>query len=392
MFIASIATLLIIAAVLGFALNVVFSGGFLARPPQGQNAVAIVIPFFGSIIAGLAIILAGVLCAIQARATVGTLLGVSPALAATLVMGVTIGVSLLAFMVFILWVEPMSVSVRLKGLTIVLGWLGGILGPLLLAAFLLACAWLQPGRAIDDAGGRTMLRVLVAALAVLGVLGYALGGAGAYALLAERAKVQAAVLREKIEFHEKWDAHNSLPQAERVASELANMSATTPLWPIVSYLVPMPDQEPLSDQTRDLIVERALKVPNLDEEMRGTMVARYSLYRQGAAELIAHAPDDAFAEHQAAWAAALIVGIDTVAERVAARPAWLTETLDLNPEPLGHIRSLLAAAARFRAGPHHVGIDAAIGRLAAATSTLARDVELAKLAEVLELAGHPIPD
>ncbi|MBY0262081.1 MAG: hypothetical protein K2Q20_07035, partial [Phycisphaerales bacterium] len=213
MFIASIATLLIIAAVLGFALNVVFSGGFLARPPQGQNAVAIVIPFFGSVIAGLAIILAGVLCAIQARATVGTLLGVSPALAATLVMGVTIGVSLLAFMVFILWVEPMSVSVRLKGLTIVLGWLGGILGPLLLAAFLLACAWLEPGRAIDDAAGRTMLRVLVAALAVLGVVGYALGGAGAYALLAERAKVQAAVLREKIEFHEKWDAHNSLPQA-----------------------------------------------------------------------------------------------------------------------------------------------------------------------------------
>lgn len=390
MFIASVATLLIIAAVLGFALNVVFSGGFLARPPQGQNAVAIVIPFFGSITAGLAIILAGALCAVQARATAGALLGVSPALAATLVAGVTIGVSLLAFMVFILWVEPMSVSVKLRGLTVVLGWVGGVLGPLLLAAFLLACAWLLPGQSIDDGAGRTMFRVLVAALVVLSVVGYSLGGAGAYALLAERAKVRAAVLREKIEFNEKWDAHNSLPQAERVASELANMSASTPLWPIVSYMVPMPDQESLSAQTRTLIVERALGVPNLDEEMRVTMMARYSLYRQGAAELMIHTPAERFREHEAAWAGALVAGLDTVADRVACRPAWLSETFDLNPDPLGHIRSLLAAAERFHPGPHHVGIDAALKRLAASTNTLARDVKLEMLAKVMHQAGHPI--
>jgi hypothetical protein len=107
--------------------------------------------------------------------------------------------------------------------------------------------------------------------------------------------------------------------------------------------------------------------------------------------MVPHAAPQYVESHREEWARAVAKGIDATAEAMTMRPAWLSETFDLNPEPLELVRSLLAAAERFKRFDEYVEISEAIGRMAAATNELKRDKKREALTRTLESAGFAVP-
>jgi hypothetical protein len=381
-------TLLVLIGAAALLLNVLLTGGYFGSVPKGDQAMGLVIPFFSTAAGSLLMLLASLLAAFRGGDTLARLLTGSPLLGGAITVAITLGVVLAAFMAFLCWCEPPMFGIRSGPLVLILGWIAGIIGPILLSLGLLCSAWMVGETARTSPGLTRALAVMFGALALIALVGYGLGAIALYRTMAQQAANRAAAVQQALNKQATLAETLAKPPVQRLKEELDAMSPSAPLWTIVAYFPEANQSFPLDAQCRELLVQRALRVPNLEHAMLETAGSQYYSYRQGVADFITAAPAPLVREHQEDWGQALLLMIQSAADAIRNRPAWLSETLDMNPDPLAHIQSLLNASERFRGLPPHPAIAQALQSLANASTRLNDNEKKTKLFAMLEKAGH----
>lgn len=390
---AAFVTFLVVVATLAIVLmNAGCTGMFLNRPPQGADAMGLVVPVVGIAGGTVVLLLAAILASFRASSAAIGLLHSSPVVGGLMVFGLTLGAGLAAGMVFILWCDAHAVGIALRAYRAPIGILFGVVGPIVLAGGLLAGVWVEKdvaaARLSDGSPAGYVLRALPIAIGVAALVGYGLGGSMVWRTAARQAANITADLKNRMEWESARAAHMAKPIAQRVADELSEFSPTAPLWTIVSYLPYRPDEEPLNDAARSVVIERALKVANIDQEIEQCMRSRYHLYRQGAMELMLHAPAEVFEKNREHWGELLFKGVHETGESIACRPAWMTETFDVKPDPLGHVETVLRTVERFKDWRGYSKLQQRLKQLADDAGMLNVDKPREKLLQLLAKHGY----
>lgn len=393
---ATLVTLLVVVAVLVVLLmNGACTGMFLNPPPRGDQAMGLIIPFFGLAGGIIVLTLASIIAAFSVNSSaVGTITS-SPFLSGVIVIALTFGAALAAGMAFMLWCDAPAVGVSLKVVTVPIGMLAGVLGPVLLAVMLLIGVWMSKSSATaalaSGGGGALGLRAGFFAVCFLALTGYGLGGSMFWKEIQRVATNRAAAAADVLKEHARWHAEGRKSPKQRLTEELSRFSPDSPLWTIIAYLPDQPGSRPLDEECRAIVVRRALQVSDLDAELVGCMQSRYYLYRQAAAEFLISVPELDLSAHRDAWARALIVGLEATSDGIYCRPAWLTETFDSKPDPLGHVRSLINATARFKDTKDHALMRQHLETMAYDAGMLNADANREKLLRLLADAGYQPP-
>lgn len=349
-------TAAVLAALL-FLASLLMSGAFAGRVPAGSDAMGLVVPMFGSIGAAVLLLGAVVLLALNGRlAWIG-------AHAGWIASGLSLGVGLAAIGVLIAWMERMGAWVFPLGL-----FCGG-LAPMVAVGLVLASAW-RDGTAMQAAAWtRPAAGVLLVATLCAVVLGSwaTVWRQRQGAEIVERARV------EQIARNAEAARREALSPIELLREDYAEFSPDTPLWVFIAGL---PD--PTEADVRDFIIARALQVPNLDDQLVRTITDAHPRYRHAASEFARHAPAAAW---KPAWADAIAASMRVTAAQIAVNPDWLVPDAFSNPDPVAHIASLIAAAARLPASTEaqqaRAELHAAIAAVPAGTQ---RDRALAAFA------------
>ncbi len=382
-------TVLVAIGTSGLLLNVLISKAYFGQAPRGDSAVGLVIPLFVTIIAGLLLIFASLLCAFRGSAVLQSIHS-SQFIAGIITVVVTLGVVLAAGVAFACWCEAGMIARAGAGaragsvIVLLLGWFGGIIGPLLLAMGLLCGAWLRDDGVLGEPHIQRPLKVVFISLALLAVVGYTLRGIGLYQTVSRQVANRAVAFAR--------EARAQLAPGASVEQELtlhlASLPTDAPLSSVVELLMDHSGSVKLSATCRQLLVDRALKVSDLDNAMILTVASKAYSDRRGIFEFLDAVPIETIRSNQEAWGVALQVGIECDADAISCRPTWLTETFDGKSDPLGHIQSLLVAVERFKGLPSYGSLTKAVQQLADATSQLNNDGNLKKLLRVLEKAGY----
>jgi hypothetical protein len=323
--------------------NLLMSGAYAGRVPTGADAMGLVVPLALAAVAALLLpIAAGLLLANGRLAWLGGLGGWK-------VLVLMLGVGVAAGAVLIAWME------RLGAWVMPLGLFCGVVAPLAAIALLLASAW-RDGAVLQGAGWTRAAMLAITASALCGLALAAWGGVRA---LQHEADNQRRAHAERARREAERARREALSPVERLREDYATFSPTTPLWVFIAGL---PD--PIDAEARDLVIARALQVPDVDADLAGTLASDHPRYRHGAAELVRHAPDAAL---KPAWAEAVAASMRISAAQIAADADWLTPDEFANPDPLAHLASLVAAAARF---PQHPELQKAQPELHAALAAL----------------------
>lgn len=388
---ASCVTVLAVLAVLLILLsNAGTTGFFMRNPPTGERAMGLIVSFGALIVAAVVLVLASVLAAAGAGKSAIGLLRDTPVASGIVLIVVTLGVAIAAFLALAMWTEPLLVGAKVRGVKPLIGWSAGLLGPLLLGVVLVVGAWTPASVMTESSRGLTAARWVCWALVALAAGGYGLGGLIlGRPVIARVMATRAALARETPAEREARERFRHTPIEELVREEMDGLPSDAPLTNVVRCFVGTPKK--LTDRAREMLVQRALCVPDVDRQLVEIMGATPYADRWGAAEMVRHAAPQYVESHRAEWARAVATGIDATADAMTMRPAWLSETFDLNPEPLELVRSLLAAAERFEGSDEYKGVAEAIGRMAAATNELKQDKKRVALAKVLASAGFPVP-
>lgn len=366
MFLAAIVTLLVGLGTLLVLLNVPMTGAFADKAPQGDRAMGLIIPIFATGIGLLLVLAAGLIVAL--RGGYAWLIA-PPGLGAVVALILILGAALAAAGALVLWMGP---PLRLKPVVPAVGLVCGLIGPLLLAGFVLVGAW-------GDHATLTRsfpAKALVAALALVAVCGYAMGLAGIALEVRRKAVIRRQTLAAIVARQAEEDRLSRMSPAERLREQYASWSADAPLWTLVAGLPTEDDAE-----SRRLTIERALQVPNLDWDLERTLRSDVRVYRHGCAEFIRGVPSP-----RPAWAAPLAASIDATAAEFAAKPDWMTNLSDYHPDPVAHIQALIDAAAALG---HPAETAAALKRLAAAATTLPHTPERDEALRALEPWRRP---
>ena len=326
-----------------FLASLLMSGAFAGRVPGGADAMGLVVPMFGSIGAAVLLLFATLLLGVNGRlAWVG---GHAGWVAGSVVLDVGIA----AVGVLIAWME------RMGGWVFPIGLFCGGLAPMVAVVLLMASAWRDPATLQAAAWTRPAAGVLLMS---------ALGGLALVSWVAVRQQRQGAEIVERARVEQiarnvEAARREALSPIERLREDYAEFSADTPLWVFIAGL---PD--PTEAEVRDFIIARALQVPDLDRGLDATITDAHPRYRHGASEFIRHAPQAAL---RPSWADAVAASMRVTAAQLASNPDWLVPDDFANPDPVAHLASLVAAAARF---PQHADVRAAQSDLHAAVTGL----------------------
>lgn len=381
-------------AVLGVLVVLISNAGttgfFTKNPPTGERAMGMIVPFAALVVASLVLVLASVLAAVGAGKSAIGLIRDTPGASGVVLVVLTLGVSIAAFLALAMWSEPLLVGPGLRGVKPMIGWTAGLLGPVVLGAVLIVGAWMPASVMNESASVKAAARWACWVLVALAAGGYGVGGLIlGRPVIARVLATRAALARESPAEREARERFRHTPIEELLSEELDGLASDAPLSSVVRCFVGSPKK--LTDRAREMLVQRALCVPEVDRQLVEMMGATPYLYRWGGAEMVRHAAPNYVEAHRREWATAVATGIDATAEAMMMRPAWLSETFDLNPEPLELVRSLLAAAERFEGSDEYVEISEAIGRMAAATNELTRNKKRESLAKALKSAGFAVP-
>ena len=338
----AVATLATLASMLLFLASFLMSGAFSGRVPGGSNAVGLVVPLFGSILAAVLLLLATALTLATHRFD---WVGARPG---AWVMGLAVGVGLAAVAVLLAWMEQLGRWVAPVGI------LAGGLAPLL-AGLLLLLSWWAPERIAH--GVWPMLAGGLLALAVL------LGAMTAMALLADwwqlqkdnAARIAASEMQEA---NERARRHELTP-LEQLREDYASYAPDTPLWVFVAGL---PDTDDPAE--RNFVITRALKVPNFNSDLQRTISDRHPRYRHGAIELVLYVDAGRL---DPKWSPMLAQSISISAQEIATNAEWLVANDMSNPNPGRHVKAMIAAADRVDPSPQ---LSAAVAELKRALATL----------------------
>jgi hypothetical protein len=388
----TVTLLVVIATLVILLMNAVCTGMFVFSPPRGDSAMGLVVPIVGLGGAILVMGLAGILASFRAGSSALALMHSSPGVAALLTIVITVGAALAAGMAFMLWCEPVSVSLTLRVVTIPVGIVLGVLGPILLAAALLMGVWTTKASVISvpatSAASLATFKAMFWALCVLSVVGYGLGGSFFAKTLGQQVQRQAASMNAEVVRKIKVSEWFTKPREQQLSEALAKLATDSPLCNIVEYLPEQPGYKPLNRECRFIVTDRALRVPNLNEQLVECMESREYIYRQGAAEFLRSVPQEQFDQNMDAWGEALVKGVAATADGIACRPSWMTETFDAKPDPLGHVKSLIGAVDRFRAWKKYPLLQAELQQMTNDAELLTPNKHLDKLMKVLADAGY----
>lgn len=388
---ASCVTVLSLVGVLLVLLsNAGTTGFFMRNPPTGERAMGLIVSFGALIVAAVVLVLASVLAAAGGGKSAIGLLRETPVASGIVLVVVTLGVAIAAFLALAMWTEPLLVGAKLRGIKPLIGWTAGLLGPLLLGIVLIVGAWTPATMMNERPPLMVAARWACWLLVALAVGGYGLGGLIlGRPLIARVTATRAALARESPAERAARERFRHTPIEELVREEMDGLPSDAPLSDVVRCFVGSPKK--LTDRARELLVQRALCVPDVDRQLVEIMGSTPYVYRWGGAEMVRHAAPQYMKSHREEWARAVATGIDATADAMTMRPAWLSETFDLNPEPLELVRSLLAAAERFEGCDEYAGIAEAGRRMAAAASELNDDKKRGALVKVLGSAGFAVP-
>lgn len=380
---AGFVTLLVVVGTLGLLLNLLFTQGFMGAAPTGDRAMGLVVPFFITILAGLGLTLASILLSFRGGSIL-QLIHTKPFLAGCITVAITFGAALAAFMALVCWCEPGMMGRGKSVIVLLLGWIAGIIGPILLGAGLLCVAWMTKESLVANEKTYRAVKVLLVSLTLIACIGYALGGVMFYQTMARQAANRAVAMARSL----RAQLPTGTPIEKMLELDLAALAPDAKLASVVTYFPDRPGNIKMNAACRQLLVERALKVPDLDNAMLITVGGGSFSDRQGVAEFFVAVPAEKLTENQEAWGAALRLAIECDADSISCRPAWLSETFDGKVDPLGHIESLVKATERFKGLPVHIELTKAMQTLANATSELKDDDKLKKLLRMLEKAGY----
>ncbi len=356
---ALLVTLLVLPALLLTLANVGMTAAYTARVPSGPDAMGLIVPFLTSAAAGVLLLLATWICV-----PTGGLAWISPrhGVTAALATAVVLGVGLASVGVMAAWMERKGAWVP------VVGALCGGAAPLALGVLLLTCAW-RGGQSPAAIGA---LRGVGAALGLAAVVGYALAAYGLAAHLRLQADNTRRQLEEIAQREARWDRSRALSMLESLRESYARMSPDAPLWVFVAAL---PDTD--DDECRAFIIARARQAPDFDAAMQSTLTSSNPRYRHGCVDLMRFSPRGQLQPH---WLAPLAESIAMTARDIAASPDWLNPAQDTNPQPVEHIRSLVAVASLYApSAPLDLALANLREALAAAPPTPTRNDALASL-------------
>lgn len=271
------------------------SGFFLKSPPRGSDAMGLVVPFFAAIAAGLLGVIAG---GVAAGGGGLESWGFARSSAVALLIGVGALVGLALVGAFLGWSERHSWAHPVAAL------LGGFIFPVGYFGFVWLVASGGPG------SGRASSTLILGGAAGLAALAGLVAAAGMVQTWTRRsAAVRAGNEAErKVQQVEAARVAAQTPE-EKLREMLATFSEKAPLWTIVSGL---PDER--SSSLRAIRIERALKVPDLEGDLAGTLASERGFYRHGCAVLIAEVAESAL--RSKAWAAHLAVDANLTAEDI----------------------------------------------------------------------------
>lgn len=339
---AIIITVLLIPSTLLLMANVAVTEGFRGRVPSGPDSMGLAMPVIGT---GLGTI--GFLIATWINVGHGGFnwITINGGLALVVATIATVGICLAAFFALVAWMEKWTKWI------FPLGNIGSGIGPLSYAIILLICAWAPPGTLA--AGSFPLIATaIVAPISLAGLSAGAYAGSKALRRSIERS---SRAMEEEMEREREYQRRQSLSPLEKLKEDYATMNDQSPLW---SYTAALPDYK--DADCRAYIVERSLKLPNLDEQLAGTICADHPRYRHGCFDLIRFAPADSVKPQ---WAPAIERAIRLTAKQIRENPDWLKADEFSNPDPVEHIRSMKEAAGRVGGGET---IDSAIYELRSA--------------------------
>ena len=343
MFLSLLATFATTIAALLLLANLLMSSAYAGRVPSGDAAMGLVVPFFCAVIAAILLLVATGLLMANGR------LGWLGARGGWTAMMVMLGVGVAAVAVLVAWMERMGAWVMPVGL-----FSGGV-APAFAVMLLIASAWRDSATLQGASWVRAGLIVLVASA----LCGVAMGLWGGVLQWQRQADNAARARDEQAQRDLESARRDALSPVERLREDYAHFSPDAPLWVFIAGL---PD--PTEAEVRDFIIARALQVPNLDVNLAQTIADAHPRYRHGAAELVRYAP---VAKLNPAWADAVVASLRVTAGQIASNPDWLLPDDFANPDPIAHLASLVAAAARFAPS---VGVLAAQSELRAVIARL----------------------
>ncbi|MGC4030581.1 MAG: hypothetical protein QM754_02370 [Tepidisphaeraceae bacterium] len=225
--------------------NVLISKGFADKPPQGQQAMGLIVLF--AFAAGAAALL--LLATALALFTGGlNWAGGSGGVSAAVFIVLSVGMALGAVGAVIHWAEPRLLPV------VPVCMVAGFVGPLLLVAVLVASAFAGPGLVTSPAG-----RIgLLAALTLCSLVGYTTAGMwGVLEFQRSSANAQASA-QSQLELEAKWERLRNRTPMQAAEEDFAEFSDATPLWCIVTYLER--SEEPAFQR---FVIERCAESPEL---------------------------------------------------------------------------------------------------------------------------------
>lgn len=328
---ASIAiTVLVVPAALCFLINAAMTAAFTDKPPQGANAMGLVIPVFLAIIGAALFLIATWVCLASGRLDWISPKPLIPTLIAT---AATFGICLAATGILIAWMENMGRFVPLGG------FIFGIIGPALLAALILLNTW----NAADSTRSSPLALIANTLLLTISLCGFALGAYGAFKHFKLSLENQSRIAADQVIFESKWARIRARSPMEALREDYAAMSPETPLWVFIASL-----PERTEPDCREFIIARALKVPNLNDDLTRTLTGDHSRYRHGCLDLLCFAPASSLNKE---WATPLLRAIDITAQQIQRKPEWLTPDSFSNPDPARHLQSMVDAVARLGETP-----------------------------------------
>lgn len=340
--------------------NLLATSAYTASPPKGADAMGLILPVGFAIAAALAFVIAtlialagGRLAWIDSRSTV----------AATLAILVAVGIGAAIISALVVWSESNSKYAAPFGIVA-----AGI-APLLLATVLV----MSRESATGPIATAPLPRGLLALLAPIAMLGIAVGIAQSLGALRASAARSEAGRQEAAALEEKWAKIRNRTPVEAARADMAEMSPTAPLWAVIGGLPEHEDAE-----ARAIVIDRAFKVANLDDELSQTLVSRYARYRHASLEFFKHM--DA-TRRESKWGALVVQTIDTTATEITGQQDWFVPDETGNPKPVQFVRLMVESAGWF---PQTAEITGALTKLKAAIATLppsaARDSALAAIA------------
>ncbi len=316
-FLSILATLLIIiAGLLTMAVGLML-GGYFSKPPQGQNAVGLIVPM-GMIAATWLLMLPGAWMVVG-RGGFAWVSGdrLMAGIAATVLVIVIGSGSVCSFFA---WAENMGVKWRSGGPMVC-----GIVLPLTLQALMLVCAWRTdlPIHTMRTFAGLLCLPAVAISLPVINNS------------LNHWAGNQRRMAADKAAFEAKWDRIRSLSPAEKAREAFEKYSPEAPLWTITGFLIDAPDDPEL----QKLVLDRAAKVPDFEAELASLLAYDGRSLRAGAVEFVRISPDRSPARADGLRAAIAALAKEITAAGGKTAPNWAS---DFEPE-IARVRRAAAA-------------------------------------------------